>query len=97
MAENTLLNPATTKRLDYTNHILSWTCPPTASPLFAKMWRDLMHIVDLLSHHPAMAENNTQTFTRLQSRRIRSILCKYAFFVSFITTPLRASALVVFL
>jgi len=62
MIDNTLPDPATTKRIDYTNHILSWKCPPTASPRFAKIWRDLTQIVDLLGHHPAMAENNTQTF-----------------------------------
>jgi hypothetical protein len=42
--------------------MLSWTCPTDASPAYEKLWTDLLYLVDLLGNHPAMVENNKQTY-----------------------------------
>lgn len=60
-------NPETNTRLAITEYMLARPCPggANAAPLFAKAWCDLERLLDLSGHHPAMAENNTQTFNTL--------------------------------
>jgi len=56
------MDPAVLTRQEWTDTMLSWTCPAGADESYAKLWSDLLYLCDLLGNHPAMVENNKQTY-----------------------------------
>jgi len=56
------MDPAVLTRQEWTDTLLSWDCPAGADESYAKLWSDLLYLCDLLGNHPAMVENNKQTY-----------------------------------
>lgn len=56
------LNPDTKTRLEFTEASLACTCPPNAYPEYVRLFHNYQRMIDLLGHHPAMQQNNTQTY-----------------------------------
>ncbi|KAK4944816.1 hypothetical protein LTR66_007665 [Elasticomyces elasticus] len=59
----TLPDPQRATREQYTQYLTSLECAPNAVPRYAKLHKDLRHLLDLLAHYPAMAPNLQQTYS----------------------------------
>jgi len=67
-------NPETNTRLAITEYILARPCPggANAAPQFAKAWRDLERLLDLLGHHQQWPRTTLRPSTPQPFPRIKS-------------------------